>query len=136
MAICEYLQSKIMYCPSFSMLACFHSWRRMRRASQEALTKTAVQRYHPILTKQATVLASALLNKPESRDQHFQRAVASTIVSILYDVPTLTSKQDNAVQDISRALNSSLRAAAGTSFVEFFPWIVYVPQKSRPFFAF
>ena len=122
-----------MDCRSLSMFAHSHSWRRMRRAAQEALTKMAVQRYHPILTKQATVLTSALLNKPENRDQHFQRAVASTLVSILYDVPTLTSKQDNTVQDISRALNSSLRAAAGTSLVEFFPWMVYVPQKSRPF---
>lgn len=104
-------------------------WRRMRRAAQEALTKTAVQRYHPILTMQATILASALLNKPENRDQHFQRAVASTIVSILYDFPTLTSKQDDAVQDVSRALNSSLRAAVGTSLVEFFPWMVYIPQR-------
>jgi hypothetical protein len=107
----------------------------MRRAAQEALTKTAVQGYHPNLAKQATILASALLNKPENRDQHFQRAVASTIVSILYDVPTLASEQDNAVQDISRALNSSLRAAAGTSLVEFFPWMVYVPQRSRLFSA-
>jgi hypothetical protein len=105
----------------------------MRRAAQEVLTKTAVQRYHPILTKQATILASALFNKPENRDQHFQRAVASTIASMLYDFPTLTSKQDNIVEDISTALNSSLRAAVGTNLVEFFPWMVYVPQRSRLF---
>jgi len=108
----------------------------MRRAAQEALTKTAVQRYHPILTKEATNLASALLDNPENRDQHSQRAVASTIVSILYDSPTFTSKQDNAVQDISRALNSSLRAAVGTSLVEFFPWMLYIPQRSPLFSAF
>jgi hypothetical protein len=135
MAICEYRQSETIDCPLLSTLVQFHSWRRMRRAAQEALTKTATQRYHPILTKQATILASALLDKPENRDQHFQRAVASTIVSILYDFPTLTSKQDNAIQDISRALNSSLRAAAGASLVEFFPWMVYVPQRSRTFSA-
>jgi hypothetical protein len=135
MVICEYHQSRTIDCLSLSVLAHFHSWRRMRRAAQEALTKTAVQRYHPILTSEATVLASALLNKPENCDQHLQRAVASTIVSILYDVPTLTSKQDNAVQDISRALNSSLRAAVGTSLVEFFPWMVYVPRRSRLFSA-
>jgi cytochrome P450 len=39
----------------------FYSWRRMRRASHEALTKMAVQRYHPIQTKEATILVSALL---------------------------------------------------------------------------
>ena len=102
----------------------------MRRAAQEALTKTAVQRYHPILTKEATNLASALLDNPENRDQHFQRAVASTIMSIFYDLPTFTPRQDNAVQDISRTLNPSLRAMVRTSLVEFFPWMLYVPQRS------
>ncbi len=111
----------------------FHSWRRMRRAAQEALTKTAVQRYHPILTKEATILASTLLSNPENRDQHFQRTVASTMLSILYGLPTLTSKDNNAVQDISRAINSSLRAATGTALVEFFPWMTYIPQRSRLF---
>ena len=133
--ICEYNRSKTIDCSSLSMFAHLHSWRRMRRATQEALSKTAVQRYHPILTKQATILASALLNKPENRDRHIQRAVASTIVSILYDSPTLTSKQDNAVQDISKSFNLSLRAAVRTSLVEFFPWMLYVPQMSRLFSA-
>jgi len=107
----------------------------MRRAAQEALTKTAVQRYDPILTKEATNLASALLDNPENRDPHFQRAVASTMMSILYDSPTLTPKQDNAVQDICRTLNSSLRAMVRTSLVEFFPWMLYVPQRSPLFSA-
>ncbi|KAI0266608.1 cytochrome P450 [Russula aff. rugulosa BPL654] len=48
-------------------------WRHMRRAAQEALTKTAVQRYYPILTKEATILASTFLSNPKNRDQHFQR---------------------------------------------------------------
>jgi hypothetical protein len=103
----------------------------MRRAAQEALTKVVVQRYHPIQTKEATTLASALLANPENRDQHFQRAVASTMMSILYDFPTLTSTQDKAVQDINRTVNSTVRPLAGTSFVEFFPWMMYIPQRSR-----
>ena len=103
----------------------------MRRAAQEALTKTAVQRYHPILTNEATILASAFLSNPENRDKHFQRAVASAILSILYDLPTLTSTEDKVVQDVDRVLHASLRAAVGTSLVEFFPWMIYVPQRSR-----
>ncbi len=131
MAICGYYQSKLWTVQHYQRSYVFYSWRRMRRAAQEALTKTAVQRYHPILTKEATILASTLLSNPENRDQHFQRVVASAVLSILYDLPSLTSKQDNVVQDISRTLNSSLRAAVGTAFVDFFPWIIYVPQRSR-----
>ena len=36
-------------------------WRRIRRAAHEALTKRAVQNYHPIKTKEATILVSSIL---------------------------------------------------------------------------
>jgi hypothetical protein len=106
----------------------------MRRAAQEALTKAAVQRYHSTLTKEATILASAVLANPEYRDRHFQRATASMMSSIVYDFPTLTSAQDNlkAVQELDRNLKQSLRVV-GTSFVEFFPWMIYIPERSRDF---
>ena len=102
----------------------------MRRASHDALTKVAVQRYYPILTKEATILASALLANPENREQHIQRTTTSTIVSILYDHPTLSSGTDRAVQEIERDLHFAARAGAGISFVEFFPWMIHVPQRS------
>ena len=105
----------------------------MRRAAHEALTKVAVQRYHPIQTKEATILVSALLSNPESREQHFQRTAASAIMSITYDYPTLASSQDKVVQDMDRSLHWAARAAAGTSLVEFFPWMVHVPQRSTLF---
>ena len=113
------------------VLSYFHSWRRMRRAAHEALTKVAVQRYHPIQTKEATILVSALLADPENRDNHFQRASASTIMSILYDHPTLTSAQDMATQDMYRITQLVLQAASRTSIVEFFPWMLYTPQRSN-----
>ena len=102
----------------------------MRRASHEALSKAAVQRYYPILTKEATILVSALLANPESREQHIQRTTTSTIMSILYDHPTLASGKDRAVQEIERDFDFTARAGAGISFVEFFPWMIHVPQRS------
>jgi hypothetical protein len=106
----------------------------MRRAAQEALTKTAVQRYHSTLTKEATILASAVLANPENRDQHFYRATASTMLSILYDFPTLTSAQDKAVQEIDKIIHQFLRAVvASSSFVEVFPWMIHIPERSRYF---
>jgi hypothetical protein len=102
----------------------------MRRAAHEALTKAAVQRYYPIQTKEATILVSALLANPENREQHFQRTAASAIMSITYDYPTLTSGKEKAVQDIDRILNWASRATVGTSLVEFFPWMIHIPQRS------
>jgi hypothetical protein len=51
-------------------------------------------------------------------------------MSILYDHPTLASGTDRAVQEIERDLHIAARAAAGISFVEFFPWMMHVPQRS------
>ena len=116
--------------PSLSTLAYFHSWRRMRRAAHEALTKVAMQRYNPIQTKEATILVSALLANPEKREQHFRRTAASVIMSITYDYPTLTSGKDKAVQEIDRILNWASQRVARTSVVEFFPWMKHVPQRS------
>ena len=102
----------------------------MRRAAHVALTKVAVQRYHPIETKEATILISALLTKPESREQHIQRTAASAIMSITYDHPTPTSGLEKAVKDTDRGVHQGARAAAGTSLVEFFPWMIHIPQRS------
>ena len=103
----------------------------MRRAAQEALTKAAVQHYHSTLTKEATILASAVLANPEYCDQHFQRATASMMLAIVYDFPTLTSAQDKAVQETDR--NLQFLRVFGTSFVEFFPWMIYIPERSKHF---
>lgn len=125
------MQTKCHQHTNVVVLLYFHSWRRMRRAAHESLTKVAVQRYHPIQIKEATILVSALLANPENRDKHFQRAAASTIMSILYDHPTLTSAQDMATQDMYRITQSVLQAASRTSLVEFFPWMIYIPQRSN-----
>jgi hypothetical protein len=71
----------------------FVSWRRLRRAAHEALTKRALQDYHPIHMKEATILVSSLLTPSANlkQDGHFKRLAASSIMSIVYDYPTITS---------------------------------------------
>ncbi|KAI9442995.1 cytochrome P450 [Lactarius indigo] len=108
------------------------SWRRQRRAAQAALSKEAVQEYYPVLTKEATILVSALLTNPFSSDRtkHFQRAAASAIMSILYDYPTLISEQDTAIKGIDNYNKRAAHAATpGSFFVEFFPWMMYIPER-------
>ena len=129
MANCEYERCRRSIAHIVNALI-FLSWRRMRRSSNGALTKMAVQRYRPIQTKEATILVSALLTNPENRVQHIQRTTASTIMSIIYDYPTLTSEKDKTVQDIDRIVHFSARGGARTSLVEFFPWMTHVPKRS------
>ena len=111
-------------------LTIFHRWRRMRRATHEALNKVAVQRYHPIETKEATILVSTLLTNTESLEQHIRRTAASAIMSITYDYPTITSGLEKVVQDMDRRIHHVARAATGTYLVEFFPWMIHVPERS------
>jgi cytochrome P450 len=118
--------------PVSSKLANFYSWRRMRRASHEAFTKVAVQRYQPIQTKEATILVSALLANPENREQHVKRAATSTIMSVLYDYPTLASAQDKAVQDMDRSMHWVSRAAVWFFVIQLFPWMMHIPERSTP----
>jgi cytochrome P450 len=102
----------------------------MRRASHDALTKSAVQRYHPIQTKEANILAASLLKNPQDRRQHFMRAAASTIMAILYDYPSLPSEHDNAIEQVERITQwFSLIVGIGTSLVEYFPWMLHIPQR-------
>ncbi|KAI0291636.1 cytochrome P450 [Multifurca ochricompacta] len=106
--------------------------RRMRRASQAALTKTAVRDYHSIQMKEATILTSAFLTNTSGHDWkiEYQRTAASLIMTILYDYPTLTSLNDSAMKDIETYNNRVSHAAVlGNFFVELFPWMMYIPER-------
>jgi cytochrome P450 len=114
-----------------------YSCRRIRRAAHEALTKRAVQSYHPIHLKEATILVSSLLAPSVSLDpdKKFQRSTASTILSIVYDHPTTVSEHDQTVEQID-AYNLRLSKAAipGSYLVDIFPWMIHIPERSCSFF--
>ena len=113
----------------------FVSWRRLRRAAHEALTKRALQDYHPIQMKEATILVSSLLTPSTNlkQDGHFKRLAASSIMSIVYDYPTIESDHDHAVEKIEK-YNDHLSQAltTGSYFVDIFPWMKHIPERSEP----
>jgi hypothetical protein len=105
----------------------------MRRAAHEALTKRAVQNYYPIQTKEATILAWSLVSSPANVDlpKQFHRAGASTIMSIVYDYPTLESMNDPAVsyiEDFMLRISNAMKP--GSYLVDIFPWMMYIPERS------
>jgi len=104
----------------------------MRRAAHEALTKRAVQNYYPIQTKEAAILASSLVSSSADVDlpKHFHRAGVSTIMSIVYDYPTLQSENDPAVKNIEDfVLRVSNAMTPGRYLVDIFPWMMYIPER-------
>jgi hypothetical protein len=105
----------------------------MRRAAHDALTKRAMKNYNHIQSKEATILVSSFL-KPSAnlqQDGHFARLAASTIMSIVYDYPTIMSEHDQAVEKIER-YNERISHATGMGsyFVDMFPWMKHIPERS------
>ena len=50
-----------------------HSWRRMRRASHEALTKSRATEFYPVQTKEAVALIDGILQNPSGWEGEFRR---------------------------------------------------------------
>ena len=116
-------------------LESLNSWRRFRRAAHEALTKRATQNYHPIQMKEATILVSSLLmhSANQKLEEKFKRLAASTIMSIVYDYPTILSEHDDAVEGIEKCLSRFSEAMMmGSYFVDILPWMKYIPARSWP----
>jgi len=102
----------------------------MRRTQHEALTKAAVRDYHPTFSKEATILASSILNNPTALNQHFKRSSTSAIMSILYNYPTLEDEHDQTVTEINAVIDrTSAAAAPGAHLVEFLPWMIHIPER-------
>jgi hypothetical protein len=115
------------------MFESLNSWRRMRRAAHEAHTKKSIQNYYPIQMKEATVLVSSLLTPSSNlkQDGHYKRLAASTIMSIVYDYPTILSEHDHAVEGIEKFNDRISHAVTmGSYFVDIFPWMKHIPERS------
>ena len=60
----------------------------------------------------------------------FYRAAASTILSFLYDLPTVTSADDPTVTVINNFMDRVADYGnTGNYLVEFFPWMLYIPSS-------
>ena len=88
-----------------------------------------------ILTKEATLLVSALLTGSSNSDhqKHFQRAGTSVIMSILYDHPTVISERDTIIKEVDTFTRRvSYAAKPGNFLFKLFPWIMYIPERLYP----
>jgi outer membrane protein assembly factor BamD (BamD/ComL family) len=83
--------------------------------------------------KEATILVLSLLAPSANlkQDRHFKRLAASSIMSIVYDYPTIKSEHDDAIEKIEK-FNDRLSHALtiGSYFVDIFPWMKHIPKRS------
>ena len=109
----------------------------MRKAAREALNKGVIKKdHHPVLFKEAVILASGLVANSISWNDHIRRATASAMVAMIYDKEPLESMKDPAIAWLRGIIDRITRAAMpGVHLVEFFTWMRYIPPRQVMFTA-
>ncbi len=106
------------------------SWRRLRMATNEVLSKRAVKGFYETQMTESVLQAGGLLYSPGRWDQHFRRAATSMTLSILYGYPTLKSEEDHNVEAVNDFAERLFKAVVmGAHLVQFFPWLRHVPSR-------
>ena len=106
------------------------SWRRMRKAANDGFNKSSATRFYDKQTTEAILLARDCLLRPAQWDLHLQRAAASTIMSVVYGHPPITSEEDHTIDVVKDFADRIARAASpGAYWVEFLPWMRHIPSR-------
>ncbi|KAK7437133.1 hypothetical protein VKT23_018756 [Stygiomarasmius scandens] len=106
-------------------------WRRMRRATEHALSPKAITIYHQHQTNESVVLTHSLLNDPSSWRFQAERASSSVALSLLYDTPLVQSLDDPSVVFVNNFLDKMDSAQAlppNGYLVDVFPTLGYLPR--------
>ena len=104
-------------------------WRRFRRPAVEGFSKSVVQDFYPIQSREAIMLALALM-KSSPMKKHFQRHAWSIVLSINYHLPPIESEDDPVVAGFANHVLRGLHEMQpGNRLVEYFPWMRYVPSR-------
>jgi len=108
-------------------------WRRMRKAVQDGLREGASQGFGPVQYREGVVLAADMLTEPGDWFSHCQRAVASTIMPIIYGKALGGSKGEANVAGFHGFIHGLTRAAMpGANLVELFTWMRHTPSRFAP----
>ncbi|KAI0066959.1 cytochrome P450 [Artomyces pyxidatus] len=105
-------------------------WRKMRKATHEALNRGITGPFQPAQLREAVVLTCDMLTQPTTWRSHLQRASSSMVMSVTYDTPPMEAEDDPIVKDVNEFSEHILRSAVpGAHLVEVFTWMKYIPSR-------
>ncbi|KAF5343067.1 hypothetical protein D9758_011141 [Tetrapyrgos nigripes] len=108
-------------------------WRKLRKASHEGLNVRASEVYQPSQEKEAAVLVDNMLKDPISWDDHLKRSAASTILTAVYGMDPIKTKDDPLITRINDLMHRLVRATLPGSFlVDIFPVMKHLPEAIAP----
>ncbi|KAF4565688.1 hypothetical protein EYR36_002266 [Pleurotus pulmonarius] len=104
-------------------------WKRMRRASHEAMNNQVAKSYFPFQETESSLLVSELLASPDLFDSHLRRASTSLVLSMIYGLPPMEDSRDPVILRVNHFTERALKAAIpGAYLVEYFTWMEHLPR--------
>ena len=95
----------------------------------DSFSKSGVSLFHPVLHREAIILALELMKNPSDREALLRRHSLSIMLSINYNLPPAQSDSDPLILEIiERTRNISQSLEPGAHLVELFPWLRYAPS--------
>ncbi|KAF5368852.1 hypothetical protein D9758_002853 [Tetrapyrgos nigripes] len=105
------------------------SWRKMRRASETVLGPRVATNYHRKQTDESVLLAFGILNRPDSWKFQANRAASSSILSTVYDLPSIQSPDDPSIAFMEDFVHrTTLAMLPGSHLANMFPVLDYLPD--------
>lgn len=119
----------------------------MRRAGHEGVNKAMSTNFYPVQLKEALTLTASVLQNPSllgcriSKVSALQcyanikltfkiRTAASTVMSIIYDLPAISSCDDPSLAKVNDFVIRLVHSVfPGNHLVEFFTWMNYFPPS-------
>ncbi|KAF5369064.1 hypothetical protein D9758_002927 [Tetrapyrgos nigripes] len=104
-------------------------WRRMRRASETALGPRMTPNYHRKQTDESVLMAFGILEQPDSWKYQANRAAASSILSTVYDLPSIQSPDHPSIAFMDDFVDRTSEAALpGSHLANVFSVLDYLPD--------
>ncbi|KAK7462916.1 hypothetical protein VKT23_007496 [Stygiomarasmius scandens] len=105
-------------------------WRKMRRASETVLGPKVATNYYSKQTDESVLLAYDILKDPDAWKYHFHRTASSSILSVVYDLPSIQSPEDPIFAFMDELVSGGSEALLpGSHLVETFPILDCLPDS-------
>ena len=96
----------------------------------EGYSKSVVPDFYPIQSREALILALALIKNPPYPEKHLQRHASSVMLSISYHFPPVDSEDDPVVVGVVKHVERMMHEMQpGARLVEFLTWMRYIPSR-------
>ncbi|PPQ69644.1 hypothetical protein CVT24_001217 [Panaeolus cyanescens] len=114
---------------NFVFLPYGNKWRKYRRVFHDFFHSGVINKYQPILVKEAHAFLRSLLQAPKDLQHHIRHTFISSIMRITYGITIQPSNDDIYVLTAERALKSMTDASVpGTFLVDLIPAMKYIPE--------